>query len=407
MKKSLNYCILAAFVSASLLSACKTDKRGKDDSLQITEKDVVRLEGSVYDNFLDSWEYVILEDDDPKALLGYVEGIQYDDGLFFIKSSFPGIEKNQVIKVYDSNGRYLNDIGGVGRARNEYLYLNRWILDTYRNEVLIINPNGGFGLNAIEVKRYDYQGNFLGETSSDKMDTNHVTGDLAKCASDGTLTFINPALFIIPTVECTNIHSDGRVTTPFEPNGFLLHCDMTADELMNAGDIPAANIIGPEFFTPTSDTTYLMRILDNHIYRLIGDSTECIANMSFRPDLPEKKKRDYKDPEYDGYSPDLVYDLDKYLYMCYWEEGIYLFEKGASKLYFMEHDTVNVSIPEFGFRTVYGNDMIFSLETNNLQEILEDIDNKESSQRYTPEVKDFYRKIRKCENPPIIIAHYK
>ena len=73
----------------------------------------------------------------------------------------------------------------------------------------------------------------------------------------------------------------------------------------------------------------------------------------------------------------------------------------------MEHDTVNVSIPEIGFRTVYGNDMIFALETYNMQEILEGIDNKESSQRYTPEVKDFYRKIRKCENPPIIIAHYK
>ena len=211
MKKSFNYCIFAAFVAVSFFSACNTEKRGQDNSLQITQKDVVRLDGSFNDNFLDSWEYVILEDDDPKALLGYVEGIQYDDGLFFIKSSFPGIEKNQVIKVYDSNGRYLNDIGGVGRARNEYLYLNRWILDTYRNEVLIINPNGNFGLSHLEVKRYDYQGVFIGDTISDEFGERFTTGELRKCASDGTLSFLSPTLSIIPFAECVNIHRDGRV----------------------------------------------------------------------------------------------------------------------------------------------------------------------------------------------------
>ena len=406
MKKSLNLYVLATLVVASLLSACKKEAK-PDGSLQIKEKDVIRLDGSFDHNFLESWEYVLLEDDNPDALLGSVEDIKYDDGLFFIKSSYPGIEKNTVIKVFDRNGNYLNDIGGVGRARNEYLYCIRWILDTHRNEVLIINPNGGFGTNRIEAKRYDYQGHYLGETQSDEMDMYHITGEIVKCSSDRTLTFMNPTLTIIPSDECTNIHSDGRVTTPFEQTGYLFHTDLDREAMEKAGDIPGCNVISIIKYNPTYDTTYLMKILDNHIYRMTGDSVECVANMSFRPELPENKKRDFKSPEYDGFSPHWLYDFDKYLYMRYWDEGIYLYEKASSKLYFMEHDTVNVTVPDHGYSCVYGNDIITVLHLSSLSETLEDIENQESSHRYTPEVKEFYRKAIKCENPPIIIAHYR
>jgi hypothetical protein len=38
---------------------------------------------------------------------------------------------------------------------------------------------------------------------------------------------------------------------------------------------------------------------------------------------------------------------------------------------------------------------------------LEFIDSKDYDHRYTPEVEAFYRKVKDCTNPPIIIAHYK
>ena len=54
--------IVLLLVAALLLSSCKTEVK-HDSSLQITKNDVIHLDGSFDHNFLESWEYVMLDDD--------------------------------------------------------------------------------------------------------------------------------------------------------------------------------------------------------------------------------------------------------------------------------------------------------------------------------------------------------
>ena len=117
----------------SLLFSCKSE----------TDTDITRLDGTFDDNYLESWEYIILEEDTPEAMLGDInQEIRYDDGLFFICSES---NRTSSIKVFDRTGRYLNDIGRIGRGRNEVLSHDFWTLDINSNEVLIAQSAGGTG----------------------------------------------------------------------------------------------------------------------------------------------------------------------------------------------------------------------------------------------------------------------
>jgi hypothetical protein len=54
-----------------------------------------------------------------------------DDGLVFV-SHIPnasGQKVDQIVCVYDSNGRFLNKIGRKGRARNEFQRVPSWCID--------------------------------------------------------------------------------------------------------------------------------------------------------------------------------------------------------------------------------------------------------------------------------------
>ena len=77
-----NYLFILLTV-ASLLFACKSSIR-PDGTMQITKDDVINLDGTFEDNFLQSWEYVMLDDNNPDAIMAGVDGILYDDDLFFI-----------------------------------------------------------------------------------------------------------------------------------------------------------------------------------------------------------------------------------------------------------------------------------------------------------------------------------
>ena len=60
----------AAVLSALLIFSCKTDVR-TDDIPQITKNDVIPLEGSFDDNYLESWDYILLDDDNLDGILGH------------------------------------------------------------------------------------------------------------------------------------------------------------------------------------------------------------------------------------------------------------------------------------------------------------------------------------------------
>ena len=73
----------AAVLSALFIFSCKTDVK-TDGIPQITKNDVISLEGSFYDNFLESWDYIMLDDENLDGILGSPYKVLYDDGLYFI-----------------------------------------------------------------------------------------------------------------------------------------------------------------------------------------------------------------------------------------------------------------------------------------------------------------------------------
>ena len=403
MKQELSFS--AALLSALLVCSCKNTVT-TDDCLQITKNDVIELEGSFDDNYLESWEYILLEDENLDGIVGNNYKILYDDGLYFLDDMQ---QRNNSIKVFDSTGRYLNNIGRMGRARNEFLFIGEWTIDPYRNQVLIINSNGYY--SNITIKRYDYQGNFISQTETDTLTERYHVGKVLKCMSDGSILVENH-LSITQVYEYFYIHPDGTFSTPMEPNGYDMNLsdeEMASfkHDIMMAGDwygFPIRNA----FYNVQSDTTFLMPKLDSHIYSLYGEGYSCIANLRC---IPEVSEYDKKHLGYEAFRDDddisTIDEYKDYLYILYNDRTEYAFEKKSSKLYRMKRDRSNLRLPSQGLYTIYGNDVIYAIPSYSINDELESIDNNESSWSYTPDVMDFYRKVKDHENPIIIIAHYK
>jgi len=385
----------------SLLFSCKSE----------TDTDITRLDGTFDDNFLESWEYIILEEDNPDAMLGEVnQEIRYDDGLFFIYSE---ADKTS-IKVFDRTGRYLNDIGRIGRGRTEVLSHDFWTLDINRNEVLIAQSAGY--PSTVTIKRYDYTGMYLGQTQTESLGENCLLRDLAKVTSDGTILIQDNLVHPAPTHEYYNIRKDGSISPFLDLTG--CHMNQPGIDLnlfMQTREAKADMTVGRTtldgVFNPCSDTTYVIRKMDNNIYRLYGDKAECITKMSFLPDAPDRFRNggfdDWDlDEEFYSYSIGFFMDMKDYLYIYNYED-IYIFNKADSKMFRMDPDTIHAKFPNHRFISVYGNDIISCVDVFLIKDELEFLNSKDYDHRYAPEVEAFYRKVKDCSNPPIIIGHYK
>ena len=403
---SHNISFSAAILSALLLCSCKSNV-STDSSLQITKDDVIHLEGSFDDNFLDSWDYILLEDDNFDAIIpGTVIKLMYDGGLYFISSNH---NYQSTIKVFDSTGHYLNNISRIGRARNEYLYLEEWTLDPYNNQVLLLNSNGYGG--PITIKRFDYQGNYLGQMETDSLGDTYNMNQVVKCMSDGSL-LIGNGLNLMPVHDYFYIHPDGSLSSPLDMCEYHFQCDGDPQEVIRenvrlAGSWGALYVL-PSHFTPQSDTTFLMRMFDNHIYSIDANNSECLANLSCLPDLPENKKYHITWPDIESATiPNYFLDLQDYLLVWYYYGKEYLYEKSTSKLYRMNADSLKITVPDYRVPSVYGNDILAWIDVEEIPRVLKQIDSPNYDHRYSPQVEAFFRKAKDCENPPIIIAHYK
>ena len=155
--------LFAAVTAIAFLYSCKT-KVSDEIVPQITEDDLIELDGDLDDNFLSSWEYIVLDDKEIDAIVpGMYTNVMYDEGLYFVG----GTENGGYIKVYDSDGHFKNNISRHGRARNEYTNFRQWTIDRNRNEVLIATNDEYAG--PVLIKKFDYQGNYLGELETDSI----------------------------------------------------------------------------------------------------------------------------------------------------------------------------------------------------------------------------------------------
>ena len=401
MKKVL---LFAAVTAITLFHSCKRTV-SDNDVLQIT--DVIELDGRMEDYFLSSWEYVVLDDSEIDAAVpGMVDKILYDDGYFFIGCN----EHGKCIKVYDRNGHYLNDISRFGRGRNEFISLHDWIIDRNKKEVLLTSQDGFQG--PVIIKKFDYQGNFLEQVVTDSIRDMNTFGEVTKCLSDGTLLIQN-GLTLIPVYDFYYVPQNGPVSFPLEmkkhhiPTADGYSVEDVKQEMKSIGSYYGNFIITWSYLNPLTDTTYIVRILDNHIYRLTEKGSECVANMAFRPQITEKEIKNY-DPN-DGMSSLIaynVYDMKDYVYLWYPSYGDYLYDKTTSKAYHFNRESSMRSLPDYREMCIYGNDKIGCVDVDIISREISRIESDDYDHRLSPQLEDFYRKVKDCQNPVIFIAHF-
>lgn len=398
--------LFAAVTAITFLYSCKTTVSDDDGVLQITQDDVIELEGDLDDNFLSGWDYIVLDNKEIQSIIpGDVVRILYDDGLYFIGGS----DKGGFLKVFDSNGHYLNDISRLGRARNEFLSLNEWTIDHNRNEVLITTLDVSGSSKSVLIKKYDYQGNYLGELNTDSLGEGALFGNLRKCLSDGTLLIQN-SFNPFPIYDYLFIPQKGNAIHPFEITQESLALRGVPDEELESMKKWSQDFSYDIFFgsyNQLSDTTYTMRLFDNHIYRITKESSDCIANLLFRPQMQKKEKKIFN-PQTGPFAtlPFYIIDLKDYLCIWYYDGKDCVYEKSTSKVYELNGNSPKTLLPGYTYCSIYGNDMIACVDEGEISRANKLIESDDYDHRYSPELEDFYRKIKDCQNPVIFIAHY-
>ena len=63
-------------------------------------------------------------------------------------------------------------------------------------------------------------------------------------------------------------------------------------------------------------------------------------------------------------------------------------------------------LPDYCECSLYGNDMIACVDVDEITRANESIESDDYNHEYSPEVEDFYRKVKGHGNPVIFIAHY-
>lgn len=395
--------LFAAVTAIAFLYSCKT-KVSDEIVPQITEDDLIELDGDLDDNFLSSWEYIVLDDKEIDAIVpGMYTNVMYDEGLYFVG----GTENGGYIKVYDSDGHFKNNISRHGRARNEYTNFRQWTIDRNRNEVLIATNDEYAG--PVLIKKFDYQGNYLGELETDSIGKGAMFNNLRKCLSDGTLLIQN-GYIPFPIYDYLLIPQKGKVIHPFEMTGrhYALkgYSDEELESMLSAHSYDDYDICS-ESYNQLSDTTYTLRLFDNHIYRFSKDGSECVANLAFRPQMRKKDKKNFKiDSGPFGTLPGMIYDMKDYLYIWFYDSEDCVYEKSTSKVYVLNGHSKKQLLPDFYDCSFYGNDLIGCVYLDDIIRSNERMESNHYDHEFAPELEDFYRKLKNHGNAAIIIAHY-
>ena len=192
--------LCVTMITPLLLTSC-----GKGKSMQAIP--VENVEDTYFlDEIADSHSYVLLDDGSLDAIVGDITQVMVDDGLFFV-SHVPNAKGNdidQIVSVYDKEGRFLNKIGQRGRARYEFMRISSWCIDKDSNQVLLYDGD------ARSIKKYSYQGAFIAQApipnEIDIIDIsltnkrmyvqssvpNDVSDDLMELREDGSYTPLLP-----------------------------------------------------------------------------------------------------------------------------------------------------------------------------------------------------------------------
>ena len=148
--------IFLTFLSIGILCiGCKKESQSpKDPNLTFIPKDkITTIEKISYNDsrFIDSCVFIPLETSDAALINKIVQVETYND-RYYIYDKHRETEK---LRVFDSKGKFLFDIGNQGNGAGEYVVMNAFFLNGKENKIGIFDPM------RLSVHEYDLNGKFL------------------------------------------------------------------------------------------------------------------------------------------------------------------------------------------------------------------------------------------------------
>lgn len=389
--------VVATITAAALLAACgsKGKKSVPEDGVPVINKEDIHMmpADSVIDLSLytESWDTVYLEATD-KSLVGDIRKVSFYDGLLFVGSQYSS--QDYVIMVFDDRGHYLNRIGNKGRARQEYLDISCWTVDSVRSEVLI------YDRTSQRILYYNYSGKYLRDLS--------IPEELQSC------TFISINALHDSSVLLNCLMSSTYNEINYGSNLIAVHPDGTYQMLLPEIDVTRSSAMWPVMYNEFIDgELWTIPALSNRVYRITDTlNVDCIleagyVEMSHNTHLDFSAKynylraafntkdflfyrydnNDYRDAEWFNYK---LFMIDKSTLRCYYPDVRY----GESQLLYYEN-TIGCC----------NEVMIYNLTPETAAYYIEDPDYNYKLEKMTPQEQALCRKVSGLKNPVLLLYH--
>ena len=327
-----------------------------------------------------SWHAVYLDDSSIDAMVGEIRGVMCDDSLLFVAHMLNDSWEETLIYVYNTEGKFLRSIFNRGRAHNEILYMGDWTVNPIDNEVLVVDK-----FNEL-LKRYDYNGNFIGSYQLD--------GSLIPLSNIFVLdssNFLFQMMMLDKPSDDYIFYSIDGTTKPLFKRRKIYTEESYYGALYYCHDITSTN------------SYYFSRYFDNKIYKMDSlGNVEIFLELGFI--TPYKNK--YLSPldeDSDYFWPYIndLYDLKDYILIITKDFGRFIINKETKEIkrYTAKgYDSANMKTP-LGIKIV-GLHQNFVIEYTDQISAGNHLDY--ITDEYQPDVASFYKKAAANENATLV-----
>ncbi|MFZ0282209.1 MAG: 6-bladed beta-propeller [Bacteroidales bacterium] len=149
--------IIVLIIGITILSSCKNSGSSQDKSINIKsvslpyridiEKNIDNIKPVLISSIGRALEYIPLETS-PNCLLKRITQIDFSDSYIFVCDFYKLLQ-------FDREGKFIRQIGAIGRGPGEYIYVSGYCIDEKKNKVYII----AWGINS--VLEFDFNGVFI------------------------------------------------------------------------------------------------------------------------------------------------------------------------------------------------------------------------------------------------------
>lgn len=378
----MNKISIITIYSILFFASCTTSTNNQNNEIFIASVDSIETDEvkEYIDDNTKSWHAVYLDDSSIDAMVGEIRGVMCDDSLLFVAHMLNDSWEETLIYVYNTEGKFLRSIFNRGRAHNEILYMGDWTINPIDNEVLVVDK-----FNEL-LKRYDYNGNFIGSYQLD--------GSLIPLSNIFVLdssNFLFQMMMLDEPSDDYILYSINGTTKPLFKRRKIYTKESYYGALYYCHDITSTN------------SYYFSRYFDNKIYKMDSlGNVEIFLELGFIK--PYKNK--YLSPldeDSDYFWPYIhdLYDLKDYILIITKDFGRFIINKETKEIkrYTAKgYDSAKMKTP-LGIKIVGLHQNIVIEYTdqisagNNLDYITDE---------YQPDVASFYKKAAANENATLV-----